>query len=103
MMRADVIDLITESDAAHGVHATVTETARTVYCTVRSATRSEFYSAMNAGVRPEWVFVLALAEDYQGERIVRYKGQKLRVVRTYITESDEIEITCERSDVNGTE
>ena len=103
MMRADVIDLITESDAAHGVHATVTETARTVYCTVRSASRSEFYSAMNAGVRPEWVFVLALAEDYHGERVVRYKGQKLRVVRTYITDSDGIEITCERSDVNGTE
>lgn len=103
MMRADVIDLITESDAAHGVHATVTETARTVYCTVRSASRSEFYSAMNAGVRPEWVFVLALAEDYQGERVVRYKGQKLRVIRTYITDSDGIEITCERSDVNGTE
>ena len=103
MMRADVIDLITESDAAHGVHATVTETARTVYCTVRSATRSEFYSAMNAGGRPELVFVLALAEDYQGERVVRYKGQRLRVVRTYVTESDGIEITCERSDVNGTE
>ena len=58
---------------------------------------------MNAGVRPEWVFVLALAEDYQGERVVRYKGQRLRVVRTYVTEDDGIEITCERSDVNGTD
>ena len=103
MMRADVIDLITESAAAHGVHATVTEHARTVYCTVQSVSRSEFYNAMNAGVRPEWVFVLALAEDYQGERVVRYKGQRLRVVRTYVTEDDGIEITCERSDVNGTD
>ena len=100
MMRADVIDLITENTAAHGVHATVTEQARTVYCTVQSVSRSEFYNAMNAGVRPEWV---ALAEDYQGERVVRYKGQRLRVVRTYVTESDGIEITCERSDVNGTD
>ena len=103
MMRADVIDLITETASAHGVHQAVTETARTVYCTVQSVRRSEFYNAMNAGVRPEWVFVLALAEDYQGERIVRYKGQKLRVVRTYVNEEDGIEITCERSDVNGTE
>jgi SPP1 family predicted phage head-tail adaptor len=103
MMRADVIDLVTENAGTHGVHDTVTETARTVFCTVQSVTRNEFYNAMNAGVQPEWVFVLALAEDYQGERVVRYKGQKLRVVRTYVTEDDGIEITCERSDVNGTE
>ena len=103
MMRADVIDLITEAASAHGVHQAVTETARTVYCTVQSVSRSEFYTAMNAGIQPEWVFVLALAEDYQGERVVRYKGQKLRVVRTYVNEEDGIEITCERSDVNGTD
>ena len=101
MMRADVIDLITETASAHGVHDAVTETARTVYCTVRSVSRSEFYNALNAGVQPEYVFVLALAEDYQGERVVRYHGQKFRVVRTYMTEDDGIEITCERSDVNG--
>ena len=47
--------------------------------------------------------MLALAEDYQGERVVRYRGQKLRVIRTYVTADDGIEITCERSDVNGTD
>ena len=102
MMRADVIDLIKETASAHGVHQAVTEEARTVYCTVRSVSRSEFYYALNAGVQPEYVFVLALAEDYQGERVVRYHGQKFRVVRTYMTADDGIEITCERSDVNGT-
>ena len=102
MMRADVIDLITENASAHGVHAAVTETARTVFCTVQSVTRREFYDAKNAGIQPEYVFVLALAEDYQGERVVRYKGQRFRVVRVYITSDDGIEITCERSDVNGT-
>lgn len=103
MMRPDVIDLITESASAHGVHDAVTETERTVFCTVRSVTRSEFYNALNAGVQPEVVFVLALAEDYQGERVVRWKGLKYRVVRTYMTADDGIEITCERSDVNGQE
>ena len=103
MMRADVIDLITETASAHGVHQAVTETARTVYCTVQSVSRSEFYNALNAGVQPEYVFKLELAEDYQGERVVRYRGQKFRVVRTYETDDDGIEITCERSDVNGQE
>ena len=102
MMRADVIQLITENAAKHGVHTPVTETAREVYCTVQSVSRSEFYTAMNAGIQPEYVFKLALAEDYQGERVVRYNGQKFRVIRTYMTDDDGIEITCGRSDVNGT-
>ena len=103
MMRADVIQLITETASAHGVHEDVTETAREVFCTVQSVTRSEFYNALNAGVQPEFVFKLELAEDYQGERIVRYHGQRVRVIRTYMTADDGIEITCERSDVNGQE
>ena len=103
MKRYDTLDLITETAAAHGVHEAVTEAARTVMCEVRSVTRAEFYNALNAGVQPEYVFVLALAEDYQGERVARYHGQKLRIIRTYVTEDDGIEITCERGDVNGSD
>lgn len=103
MIRADVMDLITETASAHGVHQSVTETARTVFCTVQSVSRSEFYTAANAGMRPEWVFRLEAADDYQDERVVRFRGQRLRVVRTYLTEDGGIEITCERSDVNGTD
>lgn len=103
MMRADVIDLITEQASAHGVHDAVTETARTVYCTVQSVSRSEYYNALNQGIQPEYVFKLALAEDYGDERVVRYKGKKYRVIRTYMTADDGIEITCERSDENGQE
>lgn len=103
MMRADVIDLIKETASAHGVHDAVTETARTVYCTVQSVSRSEYYNALNQGIQPEYVFKLALAEDYEGERVVRHKGKKYRVVRTYMTADDGIEITCERSDENGQE
>lgn len=101
MLRADVIQLITETESAHGVHATVTETAREVMCTVRSVNRSEYYNALNVGIEPSLVFYLALSDDYQGERVVRYQGLKYRVVRTYLTEDDGIEITVERSDVNG--
>ena len=101
MLKADVIDLITETRSGHGVHEAVTETARTVYCTVQSVTRSEYYTALNAGIMPEFVFRLSLAEDYQGERAVRYRGQRFRVIRTYVTEDDGIEITVERADENG--
>jgi len=101
MMRADVIQLITETASAHGVHESITETAREVMCTVKSVSRSEYYNALNAGINPTFVFYLTLSDDYQGERVVRYKGLKYRVVRTYMTDDDGIEITVERSDENG--
>ena len=103
MMRADVIELITETEKAHGVHKSVTETARKVYCTVQSVSRSEFYNALNAGIQPEIVFKLALDADYQGEHFLRYGGKKYRIVRTYLTNDGGIEIMAERSDENGTD
>ena len=101
MTRADVIDLIKQTRSAHGVHEAATETARTVMCEVRSATRSEYYTALNAGHMPEYVFYLAVSGDYEGERLVDYKGLRYRVIRTYLTDEDGIEITVERSDVNA--
>lgn len=103
MTRADVITLITESRTGHGVHEKVTDAEREVMCTVESVRRSEYYTALNAGFMPEYVFKLALANDYQNERIVKFHGQKFRVVRTYLTDDDGIEITVERSDENGTD
>jgi SPP1 family predicted phage head-tail adaptor len=103
MNRADVIQLITENRTGHGVHEAVAETARTVMCEVQSVRRSEYYTALNAGFQPEYVFVLALAEDYRNERTVMFHGQKFRVIRTYLTEDDGIEITVERSDERGTD
>ena len=103
MMWAEVIDLITENRSGHGVHEAVTDTARTVMCNVESVRRSEYYNALNAGYRPEFVFKLALAEDYQNERIAKFKGQRYRVIRTYRTDDGGIELTAERSDENGTD
>lgn len=98
MVRADVIYLVTERESAHGVHATVTRTERMVYCTVRSVTRSEYYTALNAGIATEFVFALAVAEEYQGERRVRYRDGIYDVVRTYMTEEDGIELTVGRGE-----
>lgn len=103
MVRADVITLITENRTGHGVHETVSDTEREVMCTVESVQRSEYYNALNAGVTPEYVFKLALADDYQNERLVKFRGQRFRVIRTYLTDDDGIEITVERSDERGTD
>jgi len=101
MVRADVIQLITETRSAHGVHESISETARQVFAEIRSATRSEYYNALNAGIQPSYVFKMELADDYQNEHYVRYKGLKYTVARTYLTDDGGIELTVERSDENG--
>ena len=71
------------------------ETRTTVLCSVKSAGRSDFYSGAAAGLRPELVF-LVHAYEYNGERIVEFEGMRYRVIRTYQTGTEEIELTVER-------
>ena len=94
MVRADVIALVGETPGAHGVFDPPTEVKNEVPCTVRSVGYNEFYAARSAGIEPSVVFVLALAEDYAGEKIVEWNGSRYRVVRTWM-QGDGIEITCE--------
>jgi SPP1 family predicted phage head-tail adaptor len=101
MVRADVIGLVTETRSAHGVHEAITETVREVFAEIRSVTRSEYYTALNAGIQPELVFKLTLDADYQGELFLRYQGKRYMVMRTYLTNDGGIEITAGRSDENG--
>ena len=101
MVRAVTISLIAETRSAHGVHETITETEREVFAEVKGVTRSEYYTALNSGIQPEYVFKLTAEEDYQKEHFLRYDGLKYRVVRTYPTNDGGIEITAERSDENG--
>ena len=96
MMRADVIDLITETASAHGVHQAVTETARTVYCTVQSVSRSEFYAGGETGFRPELRFTVFQAE-YQGEETLVWNGATYAVYRTYqVPGTDDLELYAQR-------
>ena len=59
MIGASVLYLVSEEPGAHGVFDKPTETARKVFCTVRSVGWNEFYTAKNNGLEPSVVFVLA--------------------------------------------
>lgn len=72
-----------------------TETRTNVLCKVKSIGRSEFYGAAVAGLRPEIVFVIH-GYEYNGEKKVEFEGLKYNVIRTYSTDFEEIELTCER-------
>jgi len=96
MLKANVVDLIAENPYAGGVGLEPAETKRTVYCTVKSIGMQEAYQAMGIGLNPELKVVLAHDFEYEGERLCEISGQRYKVLRTYITETDGIELTLQR-------
>lgn len=100
MKRYDTARLVKDLPRAHGVHDDdVDEQGREVYVELRSVTRGEFYNAYNAGLQPEIVVYLAIAEDYDDERTVILHDKRYRVIRTFYTTDDGIELTLQRSDI----
>lgn len=72
----------------------MTETEKTVYCEVDSITQSEFYSAANTELNPEYRFTVFFG-DYNGQPVVKYNGQRYAIYRTYRT-GDDLELYAER-------
>jgi len=67
----------------------------TVFCDVKSISRSEFYNAATTGLKPSLVFIVHNCE-YDNEEKVEYEGNVFKVIRTYIKNTEEIELTCEK-------
>jgi len=101
MMRQDVLTLISETPTAHGIFDTPTEETRDVLCSVRSVGFNEFYRALEQSLLPTMVFVLADYAEYQGEKICTYHDVRYRIVRTYITPQQTIELTVEEATVDA--
>ena len=101
MLKSNVVDLITVSPAAAGVGTEPTETKRTVYCTVKSVGMQEAYQAMGIGLRPELKVILAHDFEYGGESLCELAGVRFRILRTYVTEADGVELTLQREAGNA--
>ena len=71
-----------------------TESTRKLYCEVDSISQSEFYSAANTELNPEYRFSVFFG-DYQDEEICAYKGTRYSIYRTYRT-GDYMELYAER-------
>lgn len=100
MMFRDVITLVAENPAAHGLLDDVTETQKQVFCSVRSVGMNEAYQAMSNGLHPQFVFVLTDYADYSDEKIVLYNNKRYRVVRTY-RQNQGIELTVEEVTIDA--
>ncbi|EJL44024.1 phage head closure protein [Brevibacillus agri] len=76
------------------------ETRTSILCCLKSVGRTEFYNAAVAGLRPTAVFVIH-AYEYSDEQQVEFNGLRYRVLRTYATDTEEVELTCERRTGDG--
>ncbi|MEI7027153.1 phage head closure protein [Paenibacillus sp. y28] len=77
-----------------------TETQTALLCSLRSIGRNEFYNAAVAGLRPELTFIIH-SYEYSGEQVLLFEGQRYRVIRTYATGIEELELVCERVAADG--
>lgn len=101
MDRSEVISLIAETRTqdANGVWRAA-ETKTDVFCQVNSVTRAEFFDAGRNGLNPEYQFTVFYA-DYNGEKIIEYKGQRYGIYRTYHARTDVLELYAERKGGNN--
>ena len=94
----DTLKLITETITTdENDYITTTETQKEVFCEVTSVSRSEFFSAQKAGLSPSFTFRVA-AVEYEGEKLIEYRGERYRIYRTYLRFDDTIELYAEYKD-----
>lgn len=68
---------------------------RLVQATKRNIMMNEFYQAAQAGIRPEFEFIIHTFE-YCGETLIEYNGNIYQVIRTFERNIDELEIYVQR-------
>lgn len=69
--------------------------SRAVYGQMTSVTATEFFSAGQNGISPEFRLTM-FAPDYQGERDLCYDGRIYSIYRTYYGRNDQLELYVER-------
>lgn len=95
-MMNDIIKLITTTVSttvnSQGDYP-VTRTDRQIFADVKSIGTKEFYEAATAGMKPEIKFVIQDYLDYEGEKELSYNGFRYPIIRTFRTQTNQLEIT----------
>ena len=71
-----------------------TTTSKTILARRIPVSQNEFFSAGQIGISADYEFIISQF-DYDGEMMVNYNGQNLRVYRRYERDDNEIELYCE--------
>ena len=73
-----------------------TRARREIFANKKTATRSEFYTAKQAGDKIALVLEVRGA-DYQEETLVEYEGRLYEVVRAYTESGETYELNCKEA------
>ena len=76
------IVLISTSTSGNGIKLKVTENRNEVFCNKESISQKEYFESNAAGLKAELKIKL-WRQDYKGEQIAEYNGQRYKIYRTY--------------------
>ena len=98
-MTDTVIKLITSGERYqdnNGIWRNREGSEREIFARVGSVGRNEFFSAGEAGFRPEFQFTI-FDQEYRGEALCEYEGTLYSIYRTYnVPGSDALELYVQR-------
>lgn len=81
---------VTQDEYANEIE---TEVSTTVWADIKSVGRTEFYNALQNGLKPT-VVITVKAFEYSGQKYLIYEGKRYKIERTYGTDREDIELTC---------
>lgn len=70
-----------------------TITTREVFCNEKSVTTNEYYQSSQNGNEIKVIFEVKQI-DYEKEQFVLYENETYKIIRTYKTNSEDIELHC---------
>lgn len=70
------------------------ELSDVVFAEIKSIGQTEFYQAQTIDKKPEIKFIITDYMDYSQQRYLIHENIRYTILRTYRTDSNELEITC---------
>lgn len=86
-------EVITEEKDAFGDPVTKFVTSQ-LFAKQKSISQTEFYQAQTSDFKPEIKFKIPDYLDYSGQKYLIHENVRYKILRTYRTEENELEITC---------
>ena len=94
-MYNEVIYLLTTQSNVNDVGDQIETQQKTMrFARIKSIGQSEFYQAQAQGLKPEIKFVLPDYLDYDNQEELIYNNFRYKVLRTYRTDKNELEVVC---------
>jgi len=95
LMYNEVIYLLTTQSTTNDVGDQIEVLSKAMrFARIKSIGQSEFYQAQAQGLKPEIKFVLSDYLDYDNQEELIHNNFRYKVLRTFRTEKNEIEIVC---------